>query len=64
MSSADKNGSSKSCQRRSTLAEIEGKAKPMKQSEFDAITKAPAKWIGNNSRPTNIVTDEGLQDVM
>ena len=44
--------------------ELKEKAKPMEQSKFDAITKAIAKWIAMNGRLTNIVTDEGLQDVI
>ena len=36
----------------------------MEQSKFDAITEATAEWIVMNDRPTNIVTDEGLQDVI
>ena len=44
--------------------ELKEKAKPMGQSKFDAITKAIAKLIAMNDRPTNIATDEGLQDIV
>ena len=44
--------------------ELKEKAQPMEQSKFDVITEAIAKWIAMNGKPTNIVTDEGLQDVI
>ena len=43
--------------------ELKEKVQPMEQSKFDAITKAIALWIAVNGRQ-NIVTDEGLQDVI
>ena len=48
----------------SVLIELIEKAKPMKQCKFDAILKALARWIATNGRQTNIVTVEGLQDVI
>ena len=54
----------KPSQHQLTLMELKEKAKPMEQSKFDATTKAITKWIAMNGRPTNIVTDEGLQDVV
>ena len=54
----------KPSQHQPTLMELKEKAKPMEQSKFDAIIKAIAKLIDMNGRPTNIVTDEGLQDVV
>jgi len=36
----------------------------MEQARYDGITNAITKWIAMNSRPTNIVTDDGLQAVI
>ena len=47
-----------------TLPEMYEKAKPMDQAKYDGITNAIAKWIAMSGRPTNIVTDDGLQNVI
>ena len=59
-----KSANCKPSQHQPKLMELKEKAQPMEQSKFDAITKAIAKWIAMNGRPTNIVTDEGLQYVI
>ena len=59
-----KSANCKPSQHQPRLMELKEKAKPMEQSKFDAITKAITRWIAMNGRPTNIVTDEGLKDVI
>jgi hypothetical protein len=55
-------GDEKECQ--PTLLDMQVQSKPMDRVKYDAITNALAYWIAQNSRPINIVTDEGLQNVL
>ena len=50
--------------RQSTLIDVQERAKPMAQKQYDSITNAIAHWIALNGRPINIVTVDGLQDVI
>lgn len=43
---------------------MQDQSKPMDYGKYDAMTNAIAHWIALNGRPTNTVTDEGLQDVL
>ena len=36
----------------------------MDKDKSEKITKALASWIARNGRPINIISDEGLQDVI
>lgn len=50
--------------RQPNLDEMVKNAKPMEQARYNNITNAIAKWIATNARPTNIITDDGLQAVI
>ena len=47
-----------------TVFEMYERAKPMDQGRYNSVTNAIAKWIAMNGRPTNIVSDDGLQTVI
>jgi zinc finger BED domain-containing protein 1 (E3 SUMO-protein ligase ZBED1) len=50
--------------RQTTLVELQEIARPMDPGKYSSITNAIARWVAENGRPINIVTDEGLQDVI
>jgi len=53
-----------SAARQPSVSDMFERARPMEQARYDSITNAIAKWIAMNGRPTNIVTDDGLQTVL
>ena len=50
--------------RQPTLLETASNQKPMEQWRIDGLTNRIAKWIAGDSRPVNIVGDEGLQEII
>ena len=50
--------------RQTTLLETAANQRPMEQWKIDGLTNRIAKWVAKDSRPTNIVNDEGLEDII
>jgi zinc finger BED domain-containing protein 1 (E3 SUMO-protein ligase ZBED1) len=53
-----------SAPRQTTLVELSEMARPVDSAKYNNITNALARWVAENNRPINIVTDDGLEDVI